>query len=514
MCTSISPHPVLLPHPLLLAHGPSSPLNNRLSTSGDSLSASACHAWAQKWRRFTAVLYGESGCALARLELQDGPEKTRRGEATRKVVRLSDCLRVAEAGSEASSPRDTSAFILETKERLYLLAAPSAERSDWIQAICLLAFPRKEPSGLEEKNDRPCMEENELYSSSTTGVTRKEYAVTMRPTEASERCRLRGSYTLRVGVSALELWGGPEPGTQLYDWPYRFLRRFGRDKVTFSFEAGRRCVSGEGSFEFETRQGNEIFQALEEAIAAQKNAAPSGPPTLPATGPMMAAVLPRPESPYSRPHDSLPSPSPGTPVPGVRPGGPEGEYAVPFDTVALSLGKSFRGILKGPPRLLPDPLYDSIQEGPVAPPPDHIYDEPEGVAALSLYDRPRELQGETWREQATADGGPNPRQQDSSVPGWPQATEYDNVILKKGPNFIYSLLLTEKPLCDTQLNYAVASGQVRGPPPLRECPSCLCVLGVICRNLPPAYSGVSQEVPRWTFSISEGPRLLRPLWLP
>nr|XP_038949090.1 docking protein 2 isoform X3 [Rattus norvegicus] len=346
-----------------------------------------------KWRRFTAVLYGESGCALARLELQDGPEKTRRGEATRKVVRLSDCLRVAEVGSEASSPRDTSAFILETKERLYLLAAPSTERSDWIQAICLLAFPgqRKESPGLEEKNGSPCMEENELYSSSTTGVC-KEYAVTIRPTEASERCRLRGSYTLRTGVSALELWGGPEPGTQLYDWPYRFLRRFGRDKVTFSFEAGRRCVSGEGSFEFETRQGNEIFQALEKAIAAQKNATPSGPPTLPATGSMMPTALPRPESPYSRPHDSLPSPSPGTPVPGI-----------------------------------------SIQEDPVVPLPDHIYDEPEGVAALSLYERSQKPSGETWREQATADGGTNSLQQDSSVSGWPQVTEYDNVILKKGP---------------------------------------------------------------------------------
>lgn len=33
-------------------------------------------------------------------------------------------------------------------------------------------------------------------------------------------------------MSALELWGGPEPGTKLYDWPYRFLRRFGRDKVS------------------------------------------------------------------------------------------------------------------------------------------------------------------------------------------------------------------------------------------------------------------------------------------
>lgn len=61
---------------------------------------------------------------------------------------------------------------------------------------------------------------------------RKQFSVTMRPTEASERCRLRGSYTLRAGENALELWSGPELGTQLYEWPYRFLRRFGRDKVS------------------------------------------------------------------------------------------------------------------------------------------------------------------------------------------------------------------------------------------------------------------------------------------
>lgn len=93
------------------------------------------------------MLYGESDCALARLELQEASEKPRRGEAARKVIRLSDCLRVTEAGGEASSPRDTSAFLLETKERPYLLAAPAAERSDWIQAICLLAFSVSAPRG-------------------------------------------------------------------------------------------------------------------------------------------------------------------------------------------------------------------------------------------------------------------------------------------------------------------------------------------------------------------------------
>ncbi|KAL2761828.1 docking protein 2 isoform c, partial [Daubentonia madagascariensis] len=89
---------------------------------------------------------------------------------------------------------------------------------------------RKELSGPEGRSGQPCMEENELYSSSASVVPCKEFAVIMRPTEASERCRLRGSCTLRTGESALELWGGPEPGSRLYEWPYRFLRRFGRDK--------------------------------------------------------------------------------------------------------------------------------------------------------------------------------------------------------------------------------------------------------------------------------------------
>lgn len=206
-------------------------------------------------------------------------------------------------------------------------------------------------------------------------------------------------------------------------------------QVTFSFEAGRRCVSGEGNFEFETRQGNEIFLALEEAISAQKNSMPPGPQTQPATVP---TVLPRPDSPYSQPHDSLPPPSPTASVPTPRPRGLEGEYAVPFDAVARSLGKSLRSILAGPPQPPVDPLYDSIEDKPT-PRPDHIYDEPEGVAALSLYDSPQEPRGEAWRRQAAADRELSglqhlcPLGQDFPASGWPQGTEYDNVVLKKGP---------------------------------------------------------------------------------
>lgn len=106
---------------------------------------------------------------------------------------------------------------------------------------------------------------------------------------------------------------------------------------------------------------------------------------------------------------------------------------MPFDAVARNLGKSLRGVLAVPPHAPADPLYDSIEEHP-PPRPDHIYDEPEGVAALSLYDSPQEPTGEAWRRQATADRDRGlQRGQDLSAAGWPQGTEYDNVILKKGP---------------------------------------------------------------------------------
>uniref|UniRef100_A0ACB8EZ29 Uncharacterized protein n=1 Tax=Sphaerodactylus townsendi TaxID=933632 RepID=A0ACB8EZ29_9SAUR len=43
-------------------------------------------------------------------------------------------------------------------------------------------------------------------------------------------------------------------------------------QVMFTFEAGRRCTSGEGSLEFLTQQGDEIIRVIETAINAQRAA--------------------------------------------------------------------------------------------------------------------------------------------------------------------------------------------------------------------------------------------------
>uniref|UniRef100_A0A8C5IJL7 Docking protein 2 n=1 Tax=Junco hyemalis TaxID=40217 RepID=A0A8C5IJL7_JUNHY len=392
----------------------------------------------KKWKKFWAMLYRESPCSTARLELQEGPERPRKAEGGRRLVRLSDCVHVAEAGGDASCPKDTVPFLLETTERRFLLAEPGAAK--------------------EGTEGEFSMEENSLYSSRapcpSPAALEQAFEVTVRVTPSSQRCRLRGRCILRAGEEALELWH-PQGQELLSSWPYRFLRRFGRDKVTFSFEAGRRCASGEGNFEFDTRQGNEIFQAIEAAIELQRgrggpsDEAPRPPDhaRTPSWVPKGRLVSRGGDCPYAEPHDSLRPPDKGRRLDSAR---VESEYAVPFDAIAKAfLARQF-GALGCAQEGLPEPPSvprDAQQPPgrPTAPKPEHIYDEPEGLSGLSLYDEPEEVKGEAWRLQAAPEEPPglgspyNAQRDDYAVPKrpfllqgkeWLGDSDYDNVALR------------------------------------------------------------------------------------
>ncbi|XP_072243244.1 docking protein 2 isoform X2 [Leuresthes tenuis] len=312
----------------------------------------------KRWKRVWCVLYRESSCSISRLdffECKDGgnvekmDKSLRKHQEHKKVIRLSDCIRVTEVEMDGC-PKDTGSFLVETTDKIYVFACDRNQLDDWTHKLCEVAFPMswmdhgvkrgslQRGSRVEEDE---MMEQNSLYSGRET-VSVHDFRVCVRRTDASDRCRLKGDGVLRTDIDALHLLD--KAGDILYTWPYRYLRRFGRDKSTFSFEAGRRCDSGEGSFEFDTKQGNFLFQAVEAAINLQKISLPhrqtsgggQGSPENPPPPPF------NPPPPYSR---TQPLPQPRGQVP--QPPAAQSRLEPPVDkmlTAVKSLTLDTRGL--------------------------------------------------------------------------------------------------------------------------------------------------------------------------
>ncbi|XP_063257419.1 docking protein 1 [Prinia subflava] len=234
---------------------------------------------AKRWKRGWSALYPASPHGVARLEVFDCKEPSAAGRAgtrrlARTVVRLSDCTSVAPVG-EGGPRAGTATFRLETRDRSFLFAAEKQQSEEWVAKLCQIAFPGNGSSdavvsqyGRQGSEETLALEMavNSIYYSRDEVNT---FWVTVQRTEAAERCELRGTYVLKAERDSLVL-KDPRTDRILYVWPYRLLRRYGHDKVMFSFEAGRRCDSGPGNFTFETKQGNEIFRLVEASIQEQK----------------------------------------------------------------------------------------------------------------------------------------------------------------------------------------------------------------------------------------------------
>ncbi|XP_003210382.1 docking protein 3 isoform X2 [Meleagris gallopavo] len=243
-----------------------------------------CKFGKRTWRKMRAQLFAASPFGVARMEKFDArddgtvPDTSLR-RCTRRVIRLSDCVSVGPMGTE-NCPKATAAFYLTTTEKNYVLAAD--QRDEWIEQLCQLAFQvKKEAAQSSSTGLQPIpMEENCLYSS-WQDLT--EFPVLVLRTEAATRCKLHGHYVLAALPQSLTLKDA-QSQQPLLTWPYPFLRKFGQDQNIFSFEAGRRSDSGEGTFTFSTPRAPELCRAVATAIACQQQGRESPQPQLSAQG--------------------------------------------------------------------------------------------------------------------------------------------------------------------------------------------------------------------------------------
>ncbi|XP_055972752.1 docking protein 1 isoform X1 [Sorex fumeus] len=389
----------------------------------------------KRWRKTWAVLYPASPHGVARLEFFDhkGPSGGGgRGGSRRldcKVIRLAECVSVAPVAVDSPPEPGASAFRLDTAQRSHLLAADAPSSMAWVQSLCRNAFPKGSWAQVPAQNPPKLsaleMLENSLYSPTWA---ESQFWVTVQRTEAAERCGLQGSYVLRVEAERLTLLASGTHGQLLepqLSWPYTLLRRYGRDKVMFSFEAGRRCPSGPGTFTFQTAQGNDIFQAVETAIQQQKAQGKGAQEQdVHQEGEVAEGKLNSPTGPqeprgsplvlYAEPLDSL----------RVPPGPSQDSlYSDPLDSTLARAGEGTH--VKKPlysdtyalvqQQLLKAKLKDARE--------DPIYDEPEGRAPITLrglYDLPQEPKDAWWCQARVKEEGYelpyNPATDDYAVP--------------------------------------------------------------------------------------------------
>lgn len=97
------------------------------------------------------------------------------------------------------------------------------------------------------------------------------FSVRLISSDASKRCGLKEqSYTLVITSVALQLRESDENDTLLFTWPYRFIRKYGYKAGRFTFEAGRKCISGEGEFHLEHSNQQEIFRCISSKMKNMK----------------------------------------------------------------------------------------------------------------------------------------------------------------------------------------------------------------------------------------------------
>uniref|UniRef100_A0A3Q3JYW2 IRS-type PTB domain-containing protein n=1 Tax=Monopterus albus TaxID=43700 RepID=A0A3Q3JYW2_MONAL len=191
-----------------------------------------------------------------------------RGDKKLKVVRLSELINVLRLppNAEACPMENMSAFCVETQDRTMVFAALKDECMDWVEKLSHSTFQR----GGDSHSSQLHMEENQIYASADDV---SEFWIVIQKTDAATRCGLQGSYWLQVGQEALLLKETQTKNT-VREWPYELLRRYGKDKLALTIEAGRRCDSGPGTFTFETQQAETIFSLIKSTIK-RKTASPS-----------------------------------------------------------------------------------------------------------------------------------------------------------------------------------------------------------------------------------------------
>ncbi|XP_028966716.1 docking protein 2 [Galendromus occidentalis] len=224
----------------------------------------------KSWNRKFCVLFDTSPQGVRRLELFDSEEQLAKGNSG-KILVLEDAVKIH---TMPKNNKETNLFEITTEKRtLQLRTENTKELSEWIEKLRKVCFPEKQSivnmNNNGTKSNGYSVKENDLY-----GAVEDTFPVKLISTPASEKCGLDPSelnYVIVLTPDSMILKFGDlnnfyvnddQADKTIYEWHYPFIRRYGIVNGFFSFEAGRKCLSGEGLFSFDAPDVRKIFERL------------------------------------------------------------------------------------------------------------------------------------------------------------------------------------------------------------------------------------------------------------
>lgn len=178
-----------------------------------------------------------------------------------KIITLENCVKITQ------EPAPANQITIFTKTgTLTLNALNETELKRWVEALQNVAF--KDKTNTLTRNS-VMEEDNDLYTPSyTDGV----FIVDL---HAEDTAKLKFSlepktYKIQFTATEIKLRNLDILDTEVANWPYRYIRKYGNRDGKFWFEAGRSCDTGEGVFNFHHTNAKDVFRCMGAKVKSMK----------------------------------------------------------------------------------------------------------------------------------------------------------------------------------------------------------------------------------------------------
>lgn len=199
------------------------------------------------------MLFSRSSQGIERLEISDSET-----DKNSRIVTLENCIKVN------SEPSPSFLINVITKSgQIVFQCTNEVEMNQWTKSLQSVAFNDK----LSPSKRDSIVEYNELYCSSTM---EGKFTCTLITTDITVKNRLEAKiYTLELTMTEIQLKNYDDDSV-VAKWPYRYIRKYGYRDGKFTFEAGRKCDTGEGTFKLQHVNPQEIFRCMSNKMKSMK----------------------------------------------------------------------------------------------------------------------------------------------------------------------------------------------------------------------------------------------------